>query len=95
MVVRFSLRMMFCSLSLICLGLGLLVSLFRVHSVDWHGWSALAFASLISGLWLGGGAAIGAGVFVPFRKKKIGIILGVLIQVLIAMFYIFLTPIEP
>jgi len=46
-------------------------------------------------LWLGGGAAIGAGVFVPFRKKKIGIILGVLIQVLIAMFYIFLTPIEP
>ena len=80
---QFTLRRLFAAVTLIALGVAALALVLRTNTAvvgeDYIG-NRLAFP-----LWIGGGSLIGAGIFMPFHKTWLGLIIGLLIQIAIAV----------
>ena len=73
-MLRFSLKDVFTSTTLIAIGLAVLSLICPAYSEVSIG---------VYALWFGAGASIGAGVFVPFRKIWLGATIGLLVQLLL------------
>lgn len=89
--VQFTLKDLFLSTTLVALGLViavLSVSPVFLRVLPWIFW----YLYVPLGLWLSGGAMIGAGVLFPFKKAAVGAVIGVVMQMVI--FFILITDFE-
>jgi hypothetical protein len=86
---RFTVKDLLLATTLIAIGAGTLAFLFQNGEQIKHSYGAAIFA----GLWFGGGAFIGAGTFLPFKRPWTGAVIGVVIQFLLsaAVTFIFFT----
>ena len=83
---QFSLKDLFLGTTMIAVGFGIAVLPFSTIV-----WDEMWFFRLVpQGLWLGGGALIGAGLLLPYKKAAIGAVIGFVVQVL--FFYSYFVP---
>ena len=73
-MLRFTLKDLFLSITLIAIGIGVLLVMLT---------SALPWPWLDLGLWLVSGALIGAGGLVPFKMVRFGIGIGLMTQIIL------------
>lgn len=74
---RFSLQRLFLSVTLICLGIGILVSADKFIVLD--GLNLFEFFPVLAVVYCSVGALIMAGIFALFGKMKLGAIIGILL----------------
>ena len=71
-MIRFSLKEMICSVTLVAVGTGIIAWLYRMHTGrpgpgTWV-------------LWFACGPLIEAGIFLPFKRPWLGVLVGVAVQ---------------
>jgi hypothetical protein len=75
---RFTVKDLLIATALVALGAGTLAFLFQIGKP-----LQLVAPPVFAGLWLCGGACVGAGIFTPFKLPTMGGVIGFVIQVLI------------
>lgn len=86
---RFTIKDLLLATTLIAIGAGMLAPIFldtvprRISS--WGIWGVFLWFLI----WFGGGGLIGAGLFTPFRKVRIGVAIGVLVQFMLFVILIY------
>jgi hypothetical protein len=80
--MQFSLKQLFVSITLIAIGFA---SLLWASQLDIHATKAVWIAAI---LWFGGGIIVGVGVFAPFKLKRMGAIVGFLVQIASCLMYL-------
>jgi hypothetical protein len=85
---RFSLKRLFASITLISIGIALLVAIprFRILISNEPGNFVYGDDMRIAGpLWFAGGAAIGAGIMVPYKRTLWGVKMGLKVQLALVL----------
>lgn len=80
--MQFSLKQIFVSTTLIAIGLA---SLLWASQLDIH--TPKAFWNAAP-LWFGGGMIVGVGALAPFELKRMGAIIGFLVQIVLSVMYL-------
>jgi hypothetical protein len=80
--MQFSLKQLFVSITLIAIGFA---SLLWASQLSFHAPKVFWMAALF---WIGGGMTVGVGALAPFKLKRMGAIVGFLVQIALAATYL-------
>jgi hypothetical protein len=79
---RFTIKDLLIATTLVAVGAGLIAFWMRTPELDTESW---LFLPALVVCWYGGGAFIGAGLFIPFKRPLTGVFIAVVIQTLLGI----------